>query len=143
MRKLVVIGALLALALGLAGCSGGGSSPTEPAGTTNRGNWIGTITGKSDTLHLDGTCTLEMNLDPAFNGQWWVDCPGGSSQGEVLSVLTSGVAVMVLTTRTPPSTCPWAATATATVSTLDGDFQVVDCPTHAVVGSGTLQLRRR
>jgi len=67
MRKLVVIGALLALVLGFQGCSGD-SSPTEPASTTNRGNWIGTITGKSDTRHLDGTCPLEMNLDPAFNG---------------------------------------------------------------------------
>jgi hypothetical protein len=142
MRKLVVIGALLALALGFQGCSGD-SSPTEPGGTATRGNWIGTITGKHDALHLDGTCTLEMNLDPAYNGQWWVDCPGGSSQGEVLSVLNSGVAVMVLSTRSPASTCPWAATASATVSTLDGSFQVVDCSTHAVVGSGTLQLRLR
>jgi hypothetical protein len=142
MRKLVFIGAFLGLALGLQGCSGD-SSPTEPGGTTTRGNWIGTITGKHAALHLDGTCALEMNLDPALNGQWWVDCPGGSSRGEVLSVLSSNLAVMTLTTVDPASSCPWAITATATVSTLSGDFQVVDCSSHAVVGSGTMALNHR
>jgi hypothetical protein len=142
MRKLVVIGAVLGLALGFQGCSGD-SSPTEPTGTTSRGNWIGTITGKHEALHLDGTCTLEMNLDVALNGQWWVDCPGGSSRGEVLSVLSNNVAVMTLTTLNPASSCPWTATATATVSTLSGDFQVADCSTHTVVGNGTLSLNRR
>lgn len=143
MRKLVFILVLVGVALGLPGCSGSGSSPTEPGGTANRGNWIGTITGKHSALHLDGTCTFEMNLDLALNGQWWVDCPGGSSRGEVLSILSNNVAVMSLTTVDPPSSCPWAATATATVSTLDGEFQVADCSTHAVVGSGTLSLHHR
>lgn len=142
MRKLVFTVVLLVSTLAAQGC-GGHSSPTEPGGQTPRGNWLGTVSGKHAGIHLDGTCTLEMNLDPAFNGHWWVDCPGASSQGEVLTVGNSGVFVMSLFTTDPRSTCPWIATATATVSTIDGDFQVIDCPSDQVVSTGTLQLRRR
>ncbi|HEY0510859.1 MAG TPA: hypothetical protein VGH73_03075 [Thermoanaerobaculia bacterium] len=140
MRKFIFAGTLLVLALG---CSGG-HSPTEPGGgSANRGNWIGTITGTHAGIHLQGTCTLEMNLDVALNGQWWVDCPGASSRGQVLSVLSSQILVMTLTTESPASSCPWVASGTATVSTVDATFHVVDCGTHQEVSSGTLHLMRR
>jgi hypothetical protein len=140
MRKLICAGVLLGLALGFQGCGGGGSSPTTP---TVRGNWVGTITGVHAGLHLNGTCPLEMNLDSAFNGQWFVDCPGGSSRGEVLSVTANNLLAMSLTTTTPASSCPWAAVNTFTISTIDGTFQVQNCATHQVVSTGTLSLRRR
>ena len=97
MRKLICAGFLLALALGFQGCSGSHSS-TEPTGPAVRGNWIGTISGTHAGLHLNGTCTLEMNLDLAYNGQWWVDCPGASSRGEVLSLTNNNLLVLSLTT---------------------------------------------
>ncbi len=141
MRKLVFNG-LTAVLLGLLGCSGS-DSPTEP-GTAPPGNWVGTITGEHAALHLDGTCALTMNLDPAFNGQWRVDCPGGGSRGEVLSrPLRQPSGIMALTTIDPASTCPWTASAATAGSTIDGQFQVTDCSTHAVIGSGTIQLRRQ
>jgi hypothetical protein len=141
MRKLVFIG-LTGVLLGLLGCSGS-DSPTEPGSTAPPGNWAGTITGKHEALHLDGSCAMTMNLDPAFNGQWRVDCPGGGGRGEVLSVLSNNVVIMALTTIDPASPCPWTASAATAGSTIDGQFQVTDCSTHAVIGSGTIQLRRQ
>ena len=141
MRKLICASVLLGLTLGFQGCGGGGDdSPTTPSA---RGNWVGTITGIHAGLHLNGTCPLEMNLDVAFNGQWFVDCPGGASRGEVLSVTTNNLLAMSLTTTNPASSCPWAAVNTFTVSTIDGAFRVVDCATNQVVSTGTLTLRRR
>jgi hypothetical protein len=139
MRHLILAAAL---SLALQGC-GGHSSPTEPGGSTARGNWLGTITGTHAGLHLQGTCTLEMNLDPAFNGRWWVDCPGASSSGEVLTVLDNGVALMTFNTTSPALQCPWRAVTTATVSTIQGEFAVDDCSTHSVVSTGTLGVRLR
>lgn len=143
MRKLICVGALLGLALGFQGCGGGSSSPSEPTGPVTRGNWIGTITGIHAGIHLNGTCPLEMNLDPAFNGQWFVDCPGLSSRGEVLSATVNNLVAMTLVTTSPASSCPWAAVSTATASTIDGTFQVQDCTTHQVVSTGTLTLTHR
>jgi hypothetical protein len=141
MRKLICAVVLSGLALGFQGCGGGGDdSPTTPSA---RGNWVGTITGIHAGLHLNGTCPLEMNLDAAFNGQWFVDCAGGASRGEVLSVTTNNLLAMGLTTTSPASSCPWAAVNSFTVSTIDGTFQVQDCATHQVVSTGTLTLRRR
>lgn len=141
MRKLICAGVLLGLTLGFQGCGGGGDdSPTTP---TARGNWVGTITGVHAGLHLNGTCPLEMNLDPLFNGQWFVNCPGGASRGEVTSITNNNLLAMALTTTTPASSCPWAAVNTFTVSTIDGTFRVVDCATNQVVSTGTLSLRRR
>jgi hypothetical protein len=141
MRKLICAVVLSGLALGFQGCGeGGDDSPTAPAA---RGNWVGTLTGVHAGLHLNGTCALEMNLDPLFNGQWFVDCAGGSSRGDVLAVTTNNLVAMTLITSSPASSCPWAAVSTFTVSTIDGTFQVVDCATHQVVSTGTLTLRRR
>ena len=141
MRKQVFKGALAGLALLALGC-GGSSSPTEPAPTT-RGNWIGTITGVHSAIHLNGTCALEMKLDPNYQGQWWVDCPGGSSTGQVVSVTLNNLLAMTLVTSTPASSCPWDSVTTFTASTIDGTFQVVSCATNQVVSTGTLTLKRR
>ncbi len=147
MRKLIcaVICAVTLLSLGLAfqGCGGSGHTSTEPTGPVARGNWIGTITGVHAGIHLNGTCPLEMNLDAAYNGQWWIDCPGASSRGEVLGLTSSNLLALTLTTTSPASSCPWVAINTATASTIDGTFHVQDCATHAEVSSGTLTLRRR
>jgi hypothetical protein len=141
MRKLIYASVLLGLTLGFQGCGGGGDdSPTTP---TVRGNWVGTITGIHAGLRLNGTCPLEMNLDSTFNGQWFVDCPGRASRGEVVSVTTNNLLAMALTTTTPASSCPWAGVNTFTISTIDGTFRVVDCATNQVVSTGTLSLRRR
>jgi hypothetical protein len=141
MRKLVFMSALGCLALGVLGC-GGSSSPTEPTPTT-RGNWIGTITGVNAALHLNGTCTLEMKLDPLYQGQWWVDCPGASSTGQVVGVTLNNLLAMTLITTTPASNCPWDSVTTFTASTIDGTFEVVSCTTNQVVSTGTLTLKRR
>jgi hypothetical protein len=141
--RYLVFAAILSLALGLQGCSSDHDSPTEPSGGANRGNWLGTITGTHAGLHLNGTCALEMNLDPAYNGRWWIDCPGASSSGEVLSVLNNGVALMSFNTTTPALQCPWRAVTTATVSTIQGEFAVDDCSSHSVVSTGTLDVRLR
>src|ERR1700709_73250 len=107
MRKLVYKGALVCLALGLLGEWGwkGSDSPSEPTPTT-RGNWIGTITGVHSAIHLNGTCTLEMQLSPIYQGQWWVDCPGGSSTGQVSGVTVDNLLALALVTTTPASSCP-------------------------------------
>jgi hypothetical protein len=141
MRSLI-FAAVLALGLGLQGCSDH-DSPTDPDGGANRGNWIGTIQGTHAGLHVNGTCALEMNLDPAYNGRWWIDCPGASSSGEVLTVIGGGGAVMTFNTTTPALQCPWQAVTTATVSTIQGDFTVTDCSSHTVVGTGTIDARLR
>jgi hypothetical protein len=141
MRSLV-FASVLALGLGFLGCSSDHDSPTDPGGA-NRGNWIGTIQGTHAGLHVNGTCVLEMNLDTAYNGRWWVDCTGASSSGEVLTVISGGVAVMTFNTTTPALQCPWQAVTTATVSTIRGDFTVTDCSSHAVVGTGTIDARLR
>ena len=141
MRKLICAVVLSCLALGFQGC--GGDDDDSPTTPTARGNWVGTITGIHAGLHLNGTCPLEMNLDAAFNGQWFVDCPGGASRGEVLSVTNNNLLAMGLTTTSPASSCPWTGVSTFTVSTIDGTFRVVDCATNQVVSTGTLTLRRR
>jgi hypothetical protein len=140
MRKLVFMGALVCLALG--GC-GGSSSPSEPTGPVQRGNWIGTITGVHAGLHLNGTCTLEMNLDPNYNGQWWVDCPGASSTGQVFGIPLQNLLALTMLTSTPASSCPWDAVTSLTASTIDGSFEVQNCTNNQVVSTGTLTLRRR
>ncbi|HEY0554645.1 MAG TPA: hypothetical protein VGG20_10275 [Thermoanaerobaculia bacterium] len=145
MRKLAYKGALVCLALGMlggVGCNGSSSTPSEPTPAT-RGNWIGTITGVHSAIHLNGTCTLEMQLSPIYQGQWWVDCPGGSSTGQVSGVTVDNLLALALVTTTPASNCPWSAVTTVTASTIDGTFQVVDCTTNKPVSSGTLTLRRR
>jgi hypothetical protein len=142
MRKLA-FAALACLALTVPGCGGGHSSPTEPGGPATRGNWVGTITGTQPGIHLQGTCTLEMSLDPNYNGRWWVDCPGSSSQGQATSLSTGGVLVMILVTTSPASDCSWSAiVAPPTPSTLDGDFQADDCR-GGPPSTGTLSLRHR
>jgi hypothetical protein len=145
MRKLVFMGAMGAiagLALAALGCNGSSSTPSEPTPTT-RGNWIGTISGVHSAIHLNGTCTLEMQLSPIYQGQWWVDCPGGSSTGQVSGVTVDNLLAMALLTSSPASSCPWNAVTTVTASTIGGTFQVIDCATNKVVSSGTLSLTRR
>jgi hypothetical protein len=142
MRKLA-FAALACLALTVPGCGGGHSSPTEPSVPTTLGNWIGTITGTQPGIHLQGTCALEMNLDPTYSGQWWVDCPGASSQGTVTGLNAGGALVMVLLTTSPASNCPWSAiVAPPTPSTLQGDFQADDCH-GGPQSTGTLSLHHR
>jgi hypothetical protein len=127
------------------GC-GGKNDPTEPPndGPIHRGNWIGRITGTHAGILLNGTCTLEMNLDLAYNGQWWVDCTGASSHGQVIGLPATNLVVLTLLTASPASNCPWNVIATATPSTIDGQFHVTDCGTpQREVGSGTITLRHR
>jgi hypothetical protein len=141
MRKLAA--ALAALALALPGCGGGGHSPTEPGAPATRGNWIGTITGTQPGLHLQGTCALEMDLAPNYDGHWWVDCPGFSSQGEVTSLDAGGALAMILVTTSPASDCPWSAlVAPATPSSLQGSFQADDCR-GGPRSTGTFSLHHR
>ena len=141
MRKLA-FAALACLALTLQGC-GGHSSPTEPSVRTTRGNWIGTITGVQPGIHLQGTCTLEMDLAPNYSGRWWVDCPDASSQGTVTGLDAGGALAMLLVTTSPASNCPWSAiVAPATPSSLSGTFQADDCQGGSR-GTGTFSLRHR
>ena len=142
-QKLLALGVLTIWLLAAAGCNGGSDGPTAPSGPVQRGNWIGTITGTHAGIHLNGTCTLEMNLDLAYNGQWWVDCPGASSNGQVVGLATSNLVVLTLLTASPASNCPWNVVATATPSTIDGQFHVTDCATQRELSSGTITLRRR
>lgn len=144
MRRFAALGVLAVWMLVSQGC-GGKSDPTEPRndGPAHRGNWIGTITGTHAGIHLDGTCTLEMNLDLTYNGQWWIDCPGASSNGQVIGLATSNLVVLTLLTASPASNCPWNVIATATPSTIDGQFHVTDCATQREVSSGTITLRHR
>jgi hypothetical protein len=143
MRKLICAGALLGLALGVLGCGGGSSSPSEPTGPIRRGNWIGTISGVHAGIHLNGTCTLEMNLSPIYQGQWWVDCPGASSTGQVVGINVDNLLLLDLITTSPLSDCPWDAVTTVTASTIDGTFEVPNCANNQVVSTGTVTLRRR
>ncbi|HKI06464.1 MAG TPA: hypothetical protein VKK31_31085 [Thermoanaerobaculia bacterium] len=145
MRKLTLAGALLGLALTAQGCGGGGSSsPTEPGGRPIRGNWIGTISGTHADLRVQGTCDLEMDLDPTFNGRWWIDCPNGaSSQGQALGISISNIVAFVFLTGSPRSDCPWSGVASGTAGTIEGEFEVTDCATNAQRSTGTFQLRRR
>jgi hypothetical protein len=142
MKKLA-LPALACLALTVPGCGGGHHSPTEPGVPATRGNWIGTLSGTQPGIHLQGTCTLEMNLDPNYNGRWWVDCPDASSQGQVTSLDAGGVLAMILVTTSPASDCPWSAiVAPPTPSTLNGDFKAGDCHGGPET-TGTLTLHRR
>ena len=146
MRKLATAAALTALTLALAACGGdGGKSPTEPRGGTARGNWIGTISGTHAGLRLQGTCQLEMLLDPNLNaGRWWIDCPGGaSSQGQAAGAGLEGFAVLSMISLDPLLDCPFVLTGTRTAATIDGDFEVADCHTNAVLSTGTFSLRLR
>jgi hypothetical protein len=143
MRKLICAGALVGLALGFVGCGGGGSSPSEPTVPVQRGNWVGTITGVHAGIHLNGTCPLEMRLDPLYQGQWWVDCPGASSTGQVFGITLDNLLVLNLVTTSPLSSCPWDAVTTVTASTIDGTFEVANCANNQVVSTGSVTLRRR
>lgn len=145
MRQLAALGILAVCMLVSQGC-GGKNDPTEPPndGPIHRGNWIGRITGTHAGILLNGTCTLEMNLDLAYNGQWWVDCTGASSHGQVIGLPATNLVVLTLLTASPASNCPWNVIATATPSTIDGQFHVTDCGTpQREVGSGTITLRHR
>lgn len=145
MRKLAAAGALLVLALGIQGCSDSDSrSPTEPGGQQARGNWIGTITGTHAGLQLQGTCDLEMLLDPNLSGRWWIDCPNGaSSQGQVIGASTEVVAVLVLLPLNPALNCPFTLVGNRTTATVEGSFEVTDCNTDAVVSTGAFRIRLR
>lgn len=145
MRKLAMVGALLVLALAAQGCGDSdGGSPTEP-GRPARGNWIGTISGTHAGLRLQGTCELEMQLDPNLNsGRWWIDCPNGaSSQGQAVGAAVEGFVVLALIPLNPRLDCPFDLTGLRTAATIDGDFEVTDCETNAVRSSGTFSLRLR
>ena len=145
MRKLA-LASVLALLAAIQGCGGGdGGSPTEPANPRPRGNWIGTISGTHADLGIQGTCTLEANFDPNFNGQWWIDCPNGRrSQGQILSILFGGnEAIFAFFTTTPSSSCPWDGFGTLTATLIDASFEVTDCTTNTTRSTGTFQLRPR
>ncbi len=143
MRKLAMAGTL---AMALVACGGdGGNSPTEPGGQTARGNWIGTISGTHAGIRLQGTCQLEMLLDPNLNtGRWWIDCPdGASSQGQVAGVGFEGFAFLTLISLNPFLDCPFDLTGTRTAATIAGDFEVTNCDTNAVLSTGTFSVRLR
>ena len=143
MRRLATAVVLLCLALAAPGC-GGGSSPTEPEGRPARGNWIGTISGTHADLGVQGTCDFEMNLDTTFTGQWWIDCPGRSSQGQVIGIAFLNSVIFTFISLSPLSDCPWDGFSdVVTATTLEGDFEVLDCTTNAVRSTGTFQLRKR
>lgn len=144
MRKLA-LACVLALLAATLGCGGGdGGSPTEPRPPQPRGNWIGTISGTQVDLGVQGTCTLEINLDATFNGQWWVDCPNGTrSQGRALGATLNDFIVFTFFNTTPASNCPWAGFATRTAALIDGDFEVIDCNTNATRSTGTFEIRPR
>lgn len=145
MRKIAMAGAL-AVALAALGCGDDDNgSPTEPGQPARRGNWIGTISGTHAGLRLQGTCELEMLLDPNLNsGRWWIDCPNGaSSQGQVVGATTEVVAVLALISLSPPLSCPFELVGTRTAATIDGGFEVTDCATNAVRSTGTFSLRLR
>lgn len=142
MRKLALtcVLALLAIAQGCGGGDGYGG-PTEPR---PRGNWIGTISGTHAELGVQGTCTLEMNLDTNFSGPWWIDCPNGSrSQGQAVAIAFNNQLIFAFFTLTPTSNCPWDGVADRTATLIDGDFEVTDCNTNAVRSRGTFDLRPR
>jgi hypothetical protein len=147
-RKLARTGILvgwLGWTLAAQGC-GNGHSATEPGAPVTpatRGNWIGTITGTNAGIHLQGTCPLEMNLDLTLSGQWWIDCPGASSTGQVVGANLGGISLLLLTTTSPASSCPWTATPLATPALIQGTFEVDDCATHQRLSSGTLTLQHR
>lgn len=142
MRRLALAGALSLLAL--AGCGGGGRSPTEPGGRPARGNWIGTISGTHADLGVQGTCDFELNLDANFDGRWWIDCPrGASSEGQALGFDVGFAVAFVFISTRPASNCSWAGFATKTATTIDGDFQVTDCTTNTIRSTGTFALRKR
>jgi len=144
MRKLTLASGLLALALAAQGCGGGGSSPTEPGGPTTRGNWIGTISGTHADLQVQGTCVLEMDLDPTFSGRWWIDCPNNiHSQGQTFGISLNNLVIFTFLTSSPRLDCPWTAFGSQTASTIEGDFEVTDCTTNAPRSDGTFELRRR
>lgn len=142
MRKLASA-ALACLVLSVPGCGNGHHSPTEPTVPATRGNWIGTITGTQPGIHLQGTCTFEMDLAPNYSGRWWVDCPGASSEGTVTGLDAGGALAMILVTTSPASDCPWnALVAPPTPSTLDGSFQADDCR-GGPRSTGTFSIHRR
>ncbi|HEX6903773.1 MAG TPA: hypothetical protein VF789_28945 [Thermoanaerobaculia bacterium] len=141
MRKLAFA---VTLAMALAACGGDdGGSPTEPS--SRRGNWIGTISGTHAGIRLQGTCQLEMLLDPNLNtGRWWIDCPdGASSQGQVAGVGFEGFAFLTLISLNPLLDCPFDLTGTRTAATIEGDFEVTNCDTNAVLSRGTFSVRLR
>jgi hypothetical protein len=143
MRKLAMAGAL---AVALAACGGDDSrSPTEPGGRTARGNWIGTISGTHAGIRLQGTCQLEMLLDPNLHsGQWWIDCPNGaSSRGQAAGAGLQGFVFLTMISLDPFLDCPFDLTGARTEATMDGDFEVLDCNTNAVRSTGTFSLRLR
>lgn len=134
---------LLALTLAAQGCGGGGG-PTEPRDRPARGNWIGTISGTHADLRLQGTCDFEMNLDATFIGQWWIDCPNGaSSQGQVIGIAFANNVIFTFVSISPLLNCPWDGFAAVTATTIEDDFEVLDCTTNAVRSTGTFQLRKR
>ncbi len=141
MRKLA-LACVLALLAATQGCGGGdGDGPTEPR---PRGNWIGTISGTHADLGVQGTCTLEMNLDTNFSGQWWIDCPNGSrSQGQILTIAFNNQLIFAFFTLNPTSNCPWDGFGTRTTAGIDGDFEVNDCNTNTVRSRGTFTVRPR
>ena len=145
MRKLATAGALLVLALVAQGCGGDSSSPTEPGRQTARGNWVGTINGTHAGIRLQGTCDLEMLLDPNLNsGRWWIDCPnGGSSQGQVIGATSEAFAVLALLPLSPATNCPFTLVGTRTTATVEGNFEVTDCNTDAVLSTGAFRMRLR
>lgn len=145
MRKLA-LACVLTLLAATQGCGGDGDggSPTEPSNPRPRGNWTGTISGTHADLGIQGTCTLEANFDPSFNGQWWVDCPNGRrSQGQVLAILLGDETIFTFFTLNPASNCPWLGFASQTATLIEGDFEVADCNTNATRSTGTFQIRPR
>jgi hypothetical protein len=144
MRQLALACVLVLLAT-VQGCGGGdGGSPTEPANPRPRGNWIGTISGTHTALGVQGTCTLEMNLDTTFNGHWWIDCPNGArSQGQALGASANNLTVFTFLTTSPASNCPWVGFGIRAAAVIEGDFEVIDCITSATRSTGTFEVRPR
>ena len=140
---------LLPLALLVFSCSGGSSSPTEPAGPSSlTGTWSGSISGTSAGVRFD--CSIEVELVPAnvgaYVGGWTADCAGTHLAGPAAAASLAGVQILsgAVSSEAPAdqplAKCGWGAPVIQRGLELSGTWQPSDNCTDSTISGGPLKL---
>ena len=123
------LGSLVLAVVLLAACA---SSPTGPTAFSYSGTWSGTI---NDSLGGPGTTSMTMSQSGSdIVGTWQATFTGGGNNGGTLAGVINGQEVLIEMYPSDPSTCPFAAVAQRSGSTLAGTYAAFNC-TVAVTGS--------
>ena len=138
MPKRTVSGLLVALAVALGGCGGGGSTPSAPSGLQVTGTWSGSITSNQVSGSGPARVTLTQS-GTTLTGTWNATGPGGPDSGN-LTGSVSGQGVAMTLNSSVPSNCPYTVNVTVSGASMTGTYAAFQC---TVAASGGISLTKQ